>query len=1070
VTYVIEELKLFAIALKMNSAFLTVDKRSQVWIDEGWSVKTFEDLRKEATESEGAYTFNELKNKYLDLKDDFEKAVKDLRGKLLRFEQDASRQTYLGAVSPILRYERKVDQFGVKGKLFLGLNSPQAKGYRIIELDYPRWLEQLMQTDPDVFRSENLSEGEVYALVPSRGIDNEKISVLRNDFWEEMEKSGIPAFDTFRGYKELKPEFSSRLEKTIDKRYPFDTNVLRIQALVEQIKREHALAVPGTRAVAVGPPVSPIKAVAPVPSAPMGRKLEDWYLLFAPHLEKKWIFNYQYRSSWDTKDFNTFEEAKAFIMNGSGNLYLHAYRGVEPARWSSPVVITMFKLKPDEQWESGEGEDRHYYHLQQPYWTGLMWMWRISSNYKWGQIYRNEELKVSEAELINGKYGYGGKKPEPGALAAKPKPKFAKNQEVMYQGAKYTILDLAFQNGVWLYELNAPGVSLFRPENEIQPAPPAVNVQREKFDNDWTWGAEPAAAIPGEPIEFYQADKNLKSAKAVLKESVDGKYYITLSNGAFIRNLKTNTFLFDTGTEAKDEFFKQLTYTPPTVATKRLTTEDLLSVIPYRDQAPEVLDYIRKRLTAKGISLTGLEEHFSNLLRQGEIYEPIPNFYARTEETPKPAVVEKTTPKFKVGDMVTYRQGTTGEATFTIKKSEFEDGKWFYVMTAMRGAYPYRIAENELVVAAVEKVTPEEAKEEAKLEKEAEEDREIPEEPDQTVYVVVLVSGGVAANEKGEMKIETPEFIVEVTTKELFAKYGDFNDEMWMRPLAGVFGVPMLDQILKDSEVEYDAIEDNEVTWGNDWDSIRESLADNPSPFNKYALFHVKWRPEDLHWTQTAADTHDVYHHKYTKEELLHESKHHLQVIAKVKDLSTSGEQGELIDRIATFNPEKPGEPEEKPPLIEQKPSWKKGMPLTDDQIEQAKEDALMHIADYYIPRNTIAIYDERGKDAAVLFLKQQISNYGQGGPDEPDITGSPKGVWVTNEVMTPNEADSAPSTAARLITYPDLLNFILHNREAIEANIKKFKEEQTGKAAPSPIKPTPAVPVEKPAAVPTDA
>jgi hypothetical protein len=134
-------------------------------------------------------------------------------------------------------------------------------------------------------------------------------------------------------------------------------------------------------------------------------------------------------------------------------------------------------------------------------------------------------------------------------------------------------------------------------------------------------------------------------------------------------------------------------------------------------------------------------------------------------------------------------------------------------------------------------------------------------------------------------------------------------------------------------------------------------------------------------------------------------------------------------------------EAEEEEGEIAQESSWKKGMPLTDEQIEWAKEEALMHIADYFIPNNALWTYDEKGKDAAVLFLKQQISNYGQGGPDEPDIIGTPKGIWITNEVMTPNEADSALPTAARLITYSDLLNWLLHNREAVEANIKKFKK-----------------------------
>ena len=173
------ELKLFATALKMGTAFTTVDKRAKEWIEDGWSAKTLDDLKKEAADSEGYITYNELKNKYLDMKDDFEKSVKDLRGKLQRFsEEHRTHDIYGRSVSPILRYERKIDNFGVKGKLFLGLNSHQAKGYRIVELDYPRWLEELFKTDPDVFYSMNLSEGEVYALVPSRGIDQEKLSVL----------------------------------------------------------------------------------------------------------------------------------------------------------------------------------------------------------------------------------------------------------------------------------------------------------------------------------------------------------------------------------------------------------------------------------------------------------------------------------------------------------------------------------------------------------------------------------------------------------------------------------------------------------------------------------------------------------------------------------------------------------------------------------------------------------------------------------------------------------------------------------------------------------------------------
>ena len=207
----IGELKLLAAALKMDSAFVSVDKLARQWIDGGWKDLNPEDLEEDQ------------KRDWYDLHDSYERAAKDLRGKLLRFEQDP----YAMMASPILRYERVVDSYGVKGKLFLGINSHQAKGYRIVELNYPRWLEDLMKTDSDVFFSDNLSEGEVYALVPSRELDQEKLSVLRNDFWDEMEKAGVPAFESIPGVegksKKLKDEFSSRLKKRLISGYRLTT-------------------------------------------------------------------------------------------------------------------------------------------------------------------------------------------------------------------------------------------------------------------------------------------------------------------------------------------------------------------------------------------------------------------------------------------------------------------------------------------------------------------------------------------------------------------------------------------------------------------------------------------------------------------------------------------------------------------------------------------------------------------------------------------------------------------------------------------------------------------------------
>jgi hypothetical protein len=676
----IGELKLFATALKMGSAFSSIDKLAQKWIEQDYQGRAWRDLNPRELEEDE-------KREWYDLHDSWERANKELRGKLLRFEQDP----YSNGASPILRYERIVESMGVRGKLFLGLNSRQAKGYRIIELDYPRWLEQLMQTDSGVFRSENLSEGEVYALVPERGLSREQEDVLFDEYKKDLQEAGIPAWETTHlvgGESVLKAEFLSRYNKVIDKRFAYDMNVLREQALVKQIKREHALAVPGPREVAVGPPVSPVRIAVAVP---------------------------------------------------------------------------------------------------------------------------------------------------------------------------------------------------------VQPSPKG----------------------------------------------------------------------------------------------KSLTEEDVLFDMPYRDQEPESLDHIISRLSKDGfeVDMRKLQQILSDLLKKGEVFEHRPGFYAWTE--------------------------------------------------------------TEAEVAG---------KEEEKVEEKELKELEIPEEPEQTVYVKVHVEGGVPSDEQGKPKLQAPEFVLMGTTYEEFAKHSrlranpwEEGSEMWTRPIVGMMGCQMLVETLKEGEIDYDAVEDLQMSYGQEWDAIRESLADNPPPFNKFARFHIKWRPEDVFWEESAKQAYDIYNFHYTRDDLLRESKRSLQVIAKIKGIETGGDEGALIDRIVAFVP---GTEEiEEPKLVEQKPSWKKGMPLTDDQIEQAKYDAIMHIAEDDIPRTVMMYYNQQGKDAALRVLKEKIMNWGQGGPDEPDVHGTSKGVEVSNEIMNP--------TDVKIISYPDLLDYILRWNE--------MKAQAYNKPQPAPAaKPTPTVPVEK--------
>jgi len=118
------------------------------------------------------------------------------------------------------------------------------------------------------------------------------------------------------------------------------------------------------------------------------------------------------------------------------------------------------------------------------------------------------------------------------------------------------------------YTCKLDGTKMRPVEAEAIALPTSKRLTREQFDKNWSWGAEPAAAIPGEPIEFYKADRNLENAEAIVVGTDDGKYYIRFAHGAYIRNPKTNTTLFDTIPEAKNEYYKNLigsVLTPETI-------------------------------------------------------------------------------------------------------------------------------------------------------------------------------------------------------------------------------------------------------------------------------------------------------------------------------------------------------------------------------------------------------------------------------------------------------------------------------------------------------------------------
>lgn len=399
-----------------------------------------------------------------------------------------------------------------------------------------------------------------------------------------------------------------------------------------------------------------------------------------------------------------------------------------------------------------------------------------------------------------------------------------------------------------------------------------------------------------------------------------------------------------------------------------------------------VYSLIRVYVKDKGVDEPTLRKVLEDLMRAGEIIEYAPGLYKIPEEKPV-----KPEPKFTKGQKVLY-QGYIYEVT----DMELKDGVWNYELSAPGQSlykpetnilpYPkeqrleianrirneqvriiseptfkgyldtvlfnllkqegmslreYQMLHPELPEPEHEYKTPAPSEITAapsKEIKEVVEEEPIPEEPEQTVYVKVHVEGGVEADQKGKPRIVTPEFVVMCTTYEVFAEHGsNWKADMWSRPLVGMFGVKLLDEVLKEGQIEYNAVEDNQMTWGDDWASIREALSQNPPPFNKYAKFIVKWRPEDVTWTETARQAYDIYKHKYTREELSPLRKKQLQIIAKIKDLSTSGDEQALIGTIVAADAYR----EEIKEAEEEVPEWKVYKP-TPTETPRFKEGHLV--------------------------------------------------------------------------------------------------------------------------------
>ena len=99
---------------------------------------------------------------------------------------------------------------------------------------------------------------------------------------------------------------------------------------------------------------------------------------------------------------------------------------------------------------------------------------------------------------------------------------------------------------------------------------------------------------------------------------------------------------------------------------------------------------------------------------------------------------------------------------------------------------------------------------------------------------------------------------------------------------------------------------------------------------------------------------------------------------------------------------------------------------ITEEDIQYAIEQAVGHIADDYIPRTTLAILGQEGRERAIKWLRKQCSSFGSGCRGKPSVTGSPKGIIVHWGYRT-----LAPSHVykEKRISFSKVLNHIVETR-----------------------------------------
>jgi len=128
--------------------------------------------------------------------------------------------------------------------------------------------------------------------------------------------------------------------------------------------------------------------------------LDEWGVMYAPHLKEQYAFEYNIRGNWNTVYFKSLEDLNSFLDKGKAELYVPHIRGKGEVFWN-PTRLSPFRYKVDQKITKNDTE----YSLTQPFLRStkinshppFTWIWRITVYDR--KTYGGREDELSETEL-----------------------------------------------------------------------------------------------------------------------------------------------------------------------------------------------------------------------------------------------------------------------------------------------------------------------------------------------------------------------------------------------------------------------------------------------------------------------------------------------------------------------------------------------------------------------------------------------------------------------------------------------------------------------------------------------